>query len=202
MIYIELFLTFFKFGIISFGGGYTLIPLIEQELEKKNWMTVEKFYDLIGVSEVTPGSISINSATFIGYEVAGIFGSIVATIGMILPSLIIILIISNIIMNKEDTVYYQNVLMYIRPVVAGLILVAAIFVANTSIFINKLSLRTLINLFIEPKNFINMGSLIIFLAIFFLTKKYKFHPILLIIGAGGLGILFFYLYNFIYTILC
>jgi|SRR5699024_9980459 len=200
MVYIELFVTFFKFGIISFGGGYTLIPLIEQELEKNNWMTVEEFHDLIGVSEVTPGSISINSASFIGYEVGGIFGSIVATLGIILPSLIIIIIISKIIMNKEDAIYYQNVLIYIRPVVAGLILAAAIFVANTSIFINELSLNTLANLFTEPKSVIDIGSLIIFLTILFLIKKYRFHPILLIIGAGGLGILFFYLYNVIYIL--
>ncbi len=200
MVYIELFVTFFKFGIISFGGGYTLIPLIEQELEKNNWMTVEEFHDLIGVSEVTPGSISINSASFIGYEVGGIFGSIVATLGIILPSLIIIIIISKIIMNKEDAIYYQNVLIYIRPVVAGLILAAAIFVANTSIFISELSLNTLANLFIEPKSVIDIGSLIIFLTILFLIKKYRFHPILLIIGAGGLGILFFYLYNVIYIL--
>jgi chromate transport protein ChrA len=95
MIYLDIFLSFCQIGLLSFGGGYAALPLIEaQVLEKHNWLTLEEFADLLTISQMTPGPIAINAATFVGTKVAGLGGAIVATIGSVTPSFIIVLILS------------------------------------------------------------------------------------------------------------
>ena len=98
MIYIKLFLSFLKIGTFSFGGGYAMLPFIQKEVVEKNqWITMTDFTDIIGISQMTPGPVAINSATFVGYRVAGVLGSIVATIGIIFTSFILVLITSKAI---------------------------------------------------------------------------------------------------------
>jgi len=102
MIYLKLLFTFFKIGLFSFGGGYAMIPMIEKEIEANKWLTSDEFVDIIAISEMTPGPISVNSATFVGYKTAGIFGGMFATLGVALPSLILILIISHFFLSLKN----------------------------------------------------------------------------------------------------
>ena len=96
MIYLELLWRFFRIGFFTVGGGYAMLPLMQQEIELNQWITQQEFIDIIAIAEMTPGPISINAATFIGYRVAGVFGSIVTTTAIILPSLLIILALSQV----------------------------------------------------------------------------------------------------------
>jgi len=193
MIYLELFLTFFKIGIMSFGGGYVMIPLIQSELASHKWMESAKFYDLIAISEVTPGSISINSATYIGYQIAGILGSLAATIGVAMPSLIIILIASKFLVSYYDDRMLKSAFDGLRPVISGLIIAAAFFVAQTSIFCKDLSGQNLLYMALNPLSYINPKSLMILLLAIFLLKRFDLHPIWVIAISGLCGILFFYI---------
>ena len=122
MTILKLFLTFLKIGAFSFGGGYAMLPLIEKEIiEVHQWLTTKEFIDILAVVEMTPGPIAINSATFLGYKVAGFWGSVAATIGVVLPSIIIILIIAHFLSKFKDSPYVEWAFRGIRPVVLGLI---------------------------------------------------------------------------------
>lgn len=193
MIYIKLFLTFFKIGLFSFGGGYAMIPLIEKELESHNWMTSSQFYNIIAVSETTPGPISVNSATFVGYEVGGIFGSIVATMGVAAPSLILILIICKYLLKYQDNGIFKNAFSGIRPVVAGLIIAAAFFVAQTSVFKKSVTVSTIHDAAIHPFKYLNFKSILILVIVALMLEKFKLHPILVIFLSGVIGVVFFYI---------
>lgn len=168
MIYINLLFTFFKIGLFSFGGGYAMLPLIQQEVVTFNkWLSHKEFIDIVAISQVTPGPIAINAATYVGYKVAGILGSSAATCGVILPSFILILIMTKFFFKFRNNKYVDAAFMGIRPAVVGLIAAAAILVAFGS--------------------FIDYKSAIIFVFAFILTYKYKIDPILMIILAGVAG---------------
>ena len=126
MIYLELFYTFFLIGLFTFGGGYAMIPMISEQVVGKGWISNNTLTDFIAVSEVTPGPFAINISTFIGSEVGGIFGAVCATIGVILPSLIVIIIVA-ILMNKFiKNRFVQGALSGVKPIVLSLILSTAI----------------------------------------------------------------------------
>ena len=122
MIYLYLFLEFFKIGLFTFGGGYAMIPLVKEVVLKYGWLTEEGFYNFIGVCESTPGPIAINMATFVGAEQGGILGSIIATLGVVLPSFIIILLVASLLKRFIKNKYVQAFLKGVKPVVLGLIL--------------------------------------------------------------------------------
>jgi len=122
-----LFLTFFKIGAFTFGGGYAMIPFIEKEtVEKRGWIKSEDILDIVAIAESTPGPIAINSATFVGYKIAGFFGSFFATLGIVLPSFIIILIISYLLKSFADIKAVQYAFFGIRAGVLALIIKALI----------------------------------------------------------------------------
>ncbi len=121
MTYITLFLEFFKVGLFTFGGGFAMIPLIKEVVLKYSWLSESEFYDFIGVCESTPGPVAINMATYIGSLQGGILGSIVATLGVVLPSFIIILLIASIIKNFTDNKYFKGFIKGTKPVVTALI---------------------------------------------------------------------------------
>lgn len=122
---LKLFLTFFKIGAFTFGGGYAMVPLMQREaVEKNNWISDDDILEVIAISESTPGPIAINSATFIGYKVAGTLGSFFATLGVVMPSFIIILAISFVLRQFEDIKYVQYAFNGIRAGVLALILKA------------------------------------------------------------------------------
>ena len=117
-----LFIEFFKIGLFSFGGGYGMLPLMEETVVGRGWITSAQFFDFVGVAESTPGPIAINMATFIGSSQKGILGSAVATLGVVLPSFIIILLIAAVLKNLTKNRYFAGFMKGVKPVVTGLIL--------------------------------------------------------------------------------
>ena len=172
MIYLEIFFTFLKIGLFSFGGGYAMLPLIQREVVTAHkWIGAKEFIDVVAISQITPGPISINSATYIGYKTAGIFGSTVATLGVIFPSIIIMVIISKFFIKFKNNKYVENAFLGLRPATIGFIAAAAILVAQSS--------------------FIDIKSVIIFVAAFLLSYVYNLDPILLTVLSAAAGLLLY-----------
>jgi len=122
MIYLQLFLEFFKVGLFCFGGAFGMIPLIEETVVTRGWLTESEFFNLIGVCESTPGPIAVNTATYVGSVMGGPMGSIVATLGVVLPSFLIILLIAAVLKNLTDNKYFKGFMRGVKPVVVALIL--------------------------------------------------------------------------------
>ena len=185
MIYLQLFLTFLQVGAVSFGGGYGMISMIREQTLSRGWLTEEELLNMIAVAESTPGPIAVNMATFVGSTQGGIFGSFMATLGVVLPSFIIILIIAAFIRNLLKFAGVKAFLCGIRPVVVGLILATA----STMLLSNLLALKTVFDLTLKP----DIAGIIIFailLAIAFVYKKIKKKkpsPIIMILISAGLG---------------
>ncbi len=169
-VFVELFWSFFKIGAFTFGGGYAMIPLISEEIiETHGWLTLEEFVDIIAIAEMTPGPISVNSATFVGYKIAGVWGSIASTLGVVLPSFIVITIMAAFLKRFWDSPVIQGGLVGIRSAVFALVLYAAYSVGRVA--------------------FTSMADVIIALAILISLLSVKMHPILCIVMAGAMGIL-------------
>ena len=122
MIYLQLFWTFFKIGLFTFGGGYAMIPLISQEVVGLNWLTEAQLINYIGISEATPGPFAINIATFVGATQRGFFGAVCSTLGVVLPSFIVILLVASIFRHFEENKFVKGALRGINPVVYALII--------------------------------------------------------------------------------
>lgn len=174
MIYLKLFITFFKIGLFTFGGGYAMISLIQHEIVVKNqWIDAATFTDIIAISQMTPGPIGINSATYVGYAASGtVWGAAVSTVAVSLPSFIIILLITWLYTQFKQNRWFEAALKGIRPVVLGLIASAAI-------------------LLVTKENFRDWTSWAIFIAAFIVTQWGKLNPILVIIAAGVAGYLIY-----------
>ncbi|MBE6765206.1 MAG: chromate transporter [Ruminococcaceae bacterium] len=126
MIYLILFLEFFKIGLFTIGGGFAMIPLIEETVVAHGWLTQGEFFDLVGVCESTPGPIAVNMATYIGSQQGGLFGSCAATLGVVLPSFLIILLIASIMKNLTNTKAFKGFMEGVKPVVTALILATGV----------------------------------------------------------------------------
>ena len=139
MIYFELFYTFFLIGLFTFGGGYAMIPMIQDQIVGKGWMTDAELSDFIAISETTPGPFAINISTFVGSQTAGILGAICSTIGVILPSFIIIILVSIILSKFLKNRFVKGALNGVKPVIIALILsTAIIFLTKIMLFQKKL----------------------------------------------------------------
>ena len=169
-----LFVVFFKIGLFSFGGGYAILPLIQKEVVViHKWITVSQFTDIVAVSQVTPGPIAINSSTYVGYLVTGnVIGATVATVGLIMPSVIIMTVFSIFFLQFQDNKYISNAFAGLRVVVVGLILSATL-------------------LLMDKDNFIDFKSIIIFGVTLLLFLKWKVNAIWLTVGAAIVGILIY-----------
>lgn len=191
---IKIFLTFVKVSLFNFGGGFVMISLIRDEIISHGWLSGEEFNNVIAISQMTPGAIAINTATYIGYQVAGIFGAVIASLAIPIPSFVIVIVISPIILKYKEHTLNKMIFYGIRPVVVALILNAAIIVAKTPFYkISTLSLNNLlenINLF-NAISLLNLGSIFIFIFSLLLILKYKINPIFVIIISAFLGILIF-----------
>lgn len=185
---LKLFLTFFKIGAFTFGGGYAMIPLVTDEVLSNGWMTNEEVLNFIAVAESTPGPIAINMATFVGASQAGILGAIFATLGVVLPSFIIILIVATIMKGLLKYAGVQACLKGIRPVVVGLITGTAITMFLTVI----LSLETVYDaLLFDWKALVIFTIITTTHIVYKKIKKKNISVILLIIFAALLGMLFY-----------
>lgn len=186
MIYLKLFLSFVKIGLFSFGGGYAMIPLIQKEVAAQGWLHATALVDIIAIAEMTPGPIAVNAATYIGYRTAGLAGSIVATAGVSLPPILLIFIIASYFFKFRDQPVITTIFYGVRPAVTGLIITAAVFIAEIALFREKtVSLQALRS---RPADFFNLTESLIMLAVFIALLKFKLHPLLLIALAGLAGI--------------
>lgn len=182
MIYLQLFWEFFKIGLFTFGGGYAMIPMINQAVQSNGWLELEAVYNMIAVSEATPGPFAINIATYVGIEAAGFLGAVVATSGVVLPSFFIILAVYYIFRNINNNIFFKNAMTAVKPVVVGLITLAAVNILLNNIFnIEKVS------------DFVNIQSVDwvgIFMVVwlFIVTRFKKINPILLIVFSAFLGL--------------
>ena len=186
MIFLKLFLTFLKIGAFTFGGGYAMLPLMQNEVAANNWMTPEELVNFIAVSESTPGVLAINAATYIGTEVGraefgawgGLLGAVCATLGVIVPSFVIILIVARFLMKFSTNRYVVSVMKHLKPAVVGLIASAVITLGQPVFFPNGFGGIELFGL---------VFSIAVFGFVLFLAIKKK-HPILLIGLSAALGI--------------
>jgi chromate transporter len=181
-----LFYIFFKVGLFSIGGGLAAIPLIQSEVVERGWITLAQFSDMIAVSESTPGPIGVNVATYVGFSQYGILGGIVATIGLVAPSLIIIISIAGLIIKYRQNKYVDGMFKGIRPAVTGLILSAAVMVAMISLV--NIEAYELSN---QLKDLFEWRAIIMFGVFLVLSNKWKIHPIYYIAAAGVLGLFLF-----------
>ena len=172
-IYTELFISFFKIGFFGFGGGYSMLTLLEREIvQMHGWLSVTEFVDIIAIAEMTPGAVAINSATFVGYQIAGVAGAAISTFGVIFPSLLLVIPAAKLVTLFYQNKNLQNALNGIHPAVIALIGLAAYVIGVNSIIDIKSAL-------------IGVGALL-------LLTFTKIHPLLLI-AAGAVAGLIFYL---------
>ena len=180
MIYLELFITFFKIGLFTFGGGYAMLPLIQDEVLNHGWMEVQEIVNFIAVSESTPGPFAINISTYVGMETGGFFGAVCATLGVVLPSFIVILIVAKIYNKFKESKTVSGVMTGLRPAVIGLI-GSAIVTILISVFLPEgLSFANIV-----PSEF--LVSLAITVIMTVLVFK-KVHPIIIILLSAAAGI--------------
>ena len=183
MIYLELFLIFFKIGAFTFGGGYAMLPLIQQEVLSHNWMDLEQLVNFVAVSESTPGPLAVNLASFVGAETGGLLGAGCATIGVVLPSFLIILLVARFYAAFRSSAIVSGAMGGLRPAVIGMIGAAVVSVGQTVFLPEGLAAVTAYPL---------VCSLTIFVLMAVLTYK-KLHPIVIILLSALLGIVTGYL---------
>ncbi|MDR0349332.1 MAG: chromate transporter [Tannerella sp.] len=174
-VYIQLFITFFKIGLFGFGGGYAMLSIIQYEVvEAHKWLTAGEFTDIVAISQMTPGPVSINTATYIGFTVTdnGMLGSFVATFAVCLPSVIIMALICRFFMAMKNSRYVSSALLWMKPAAIGLIAAAALMLMNRH-------------------NFVDSRSVIIAAYVFIFAYFFKTDTIRLIVIAGLTGFLIF-----------
>lgn len=131
--YLEIFFSFLKIGLLTIGGGYAMIPIIQDEIvNKKNWILDEEFIDILSVAQTTPGPIAVNTAVFVGYQISGTIGAIMATLGCVLPSFSIISVIATFFVETKDNIYVKSAMMGVKPAVVALIFSSAINIYRAS----------------------------------------------------------------------
>ena len=189
MIFFELFYTFFLIGLFTFGGGYAMIPMIQEQVVGKGWISTDALTDFIAISEVTPGPFALNISTFVGNTVAGPFGAVCSTLGVILPSLIIIIIIAMIMKKFINNKYVQGGLNGVKPIVLALILSTALLMFVKVIFFKGQSLQSEFSF--DKKSLMLLVTLIIFSIAYKHINKKALNPIKLLGLSALLGLILF-----------
>ncbi|MBQ2958713.1 MAG: chromate transporter [Alistipes sp.] len=175
---LQLVWSYLKIGFFGFGGGYAMLSLIHSEVVVRNeWLTNGEFSDIIAISQMTPGPIALNSATYIGYEVAGVLGSVVATTAVCIPALTLMMLLTRFFLKLHNNRYVQSVVLAMRPVVVGMIMSAALLL----IFPHS----------DDGRSFIDGWSWLIF-ALALLGSAKKINPILLIVVSGIVGVVIYW----------
>ena len=175
MIYLELFLVFFLVGLFTIGGGYAMIPMLQEQIVGRGWLEAEDLLNVFAISESTPGPFAVNTATFVGYDLGGVLGSAVATIGVVLPSFIIILIIARFIYNFLEYKSIRTGFETVKVIVVGLIFAVVLELILKNVFGDGFDLKSFD-----------------FVAVFFLKLVFKkLSAIKIIIISGILGLIFY-----------
>ncbi|MFR6065848.1 MAG: chromate transporter [Eubacterium sp.] len=183
MIYIKLFLSFLQIGLFSFGGGYAALPLIQNEVVTQNqWISMTEFTDLITISQMTPGPIAINAATFVGIKIAGVGGALAATAGCVLPSCVIVLILAKLYFKYRNMSAMQDILKSLRPAVVAMIASAGVSVLITAFWGSEVVLSAT-----------NWVLIIIFTVCVILLRKTKLNPVWVMLLAGVLNTVYAYI---------
>ena len=184
MIYLELLWSFIQIGMFSIGGGYAAMPLIQnQVVDIHPWLTLQQFADVMAIAEMTPGPIAINAATFVGMQVAGIPGAILATLGCVLPSCAIVLTLAYIYYRFRGLTMVQGVLAGLRPAVIAMIASAGLSLMILAFYGQRQLPANLLDL--------DLIAVIIFGAAVFVLRKWKVSPIWIMAGAGVAGIVLY-----------
>ena len=184
MIFLQLFYEFFKTGLFAVGGGLATLPFLEDISQRTGWFTSAQLADMLAISESTPGPIGVNMATYVGFETAGILGSLCATVGLVMPSVIIIVLVSKVLEKFRTNTYVEAAFYGLRPASVAMVASAGIGVAMT----------TLLNLTASGFAVLRWRELVLAAVILVLTnfvpKVKKFHPIVFIALAAAVGIIF------------
>ena len=173
-IYLKLIWAYLKIGLFGFGGGYAMLSLVQNIIVENGWLSSQMFTDIVAISQMTPGPISINLATYVGYTTAGLGGSLLASFALCLPSIIMVYLILKLIMSKKANTLMENTLKGLKPAIAGLIFAAGLSMMNA-------------------QNFVDFGrgqyniSVIICVLAFVASYFFKANPILLIVLSGVVG---------------
>ena len=188
MIFLSLFWAFFQIGLFSIGGGYAAMPLIQnQVVQIFGWLTMDEFADVVTISQMTPGPIAINAATFVGIKVAGIAGAVITTVGCVLPSCVIVILFAVMYRKYANLHMVQGVLHCLQPAVVGLIASAGV-----SIIAHALWNGTLLSFSLAD---FNLVALLLIAASFLALRAFKASPIAVMLGAGAVGGLVYSLFQ-------
>ena len=185
MIYLSLFWEFLKIGLFAVGGGMATLPFLRELSVRTGWVSQDLITDMIAISESTPGPIGINMATYVGCNIAGLFGGFIATMGELLPSLIIVIIISKSLERFRNAKVVGDAFYGLRPAVTGLIAAAGISVAQVAML--QLELYKETNLLL---NLVDWKKLLLFIVMFIGIRKLKWHPVVYIAIAAVVGLIF------------
>ena len=181
---LSLFWSFFQIGLFSIGGGYAAMPLIQKEVvDAHAWLTMSEFADIITISEMTPGPIAVNSATFVGIQIAGIPGALIATLGCITPACIIVTLLAYIYYRFRGLTIVQGILSGLRPAVIAMIFSSGLSLLILAVY-GQRSLPSDLSSF-------DIIAVVIFALAFFVLRKFKTNPIYVMAGAGVLGIILY-----------
>ncbi len=183
MIYLQLFFEFFKVGLFAIGGGLATIPFLYELTDKYTWFTKEILGNMIAIAESTPGPVGVNMATYAGINAAGILGGIIATLGLVCPSIVIIILVARIFQKFKENKYVKHAFSGIRPAVTGMIASAGIGILLLALFGE--SSWKLINL-----SSFSLKAAILFIVTLILTRKIKLHPVVFILAGGIIGAFF------------
>ncbi len=186
MIYLTLFLEFFKMGALTFGGGYAMIPFIEETVMAHGWLSNQELVDFIAVAESTPGAFAVNIATYVGSEVGGILGSLCATVGLVLPPFIIILIIAKCYEKFKESLIVRGVMLGLKSTVVGLIGATVLKVGYDVLFPAGFTFDSFFQTELLSANF--WFIIIVFAVMLFLLLYKKLNPILVIVLSAAAGI--------------
>jgi len=184
MIYLMLFYEFFITGLFMFGGGLAAIPFLQQMSEKTGWFTIEQLMDMLAISESTPGPISVNMATYAGYMTAGVAGGIIATLGLLTPSVIIASIAARLLIKFKESPLVDSAFYGLRPASLGLIAAAGLAVLRLSLLNTELWRQT--GAFLD---LVDIKSVALAVVLFLLIRKFKAHPLVFLAGSAVVGIL-------------
>lgn len=185
MTLLKLFYEFFKTGLFAVGGGLATIPFLQEMAEKTGWFTAGDLADMIAISESTPGAMGVNMATYVGFETYGVLGCIVATLGLVAPSIIVILIIARILEKFRDNTIVQAGFYGLRPASTGLIAAAGFSVVQISL-ISVAGFQATHQIL----DFFHWKEILLAVVVYFLIKKFDKHPIVYIAGSALVGIIF------------